>query len=213
MTIHLFSRSSPSLPLLQLLLPPLRAIDQPLLLPMLPPLLRHQPLPQRMPQPLLQPHHMHLLLLPGQLMVQRFTLMFPQGTTLSTLSVTPTPTTLATTRTGMATRPLDLTVLSSLTLAPRLWPTLLMRMAMLLTSSTREMLSTQLRSRLPMLQHLHLPILLPLLQPQLLLTGLLLPLPQPLLTGRPLPLPQLQLIGQLLLLMLVPTKRSQSLII
>ena len=122
MTIHLFSRSSPSLPLLQLLLLPLRAIDQPLLLPMLPLLLRHQPLPQRMPQPLLllQPHHMHLLLLPGQLMVQRFTLMFPQGTTLSTLSVTPTPTTLVTTRTGMATRPLDLTVLSFLILAPRL---------------------------------------------------------------------------------------------
>ena len=203
MTIHLFSRSSPSLPLLQLLLLPLRAIDQPLLLPMLPLLLRHQPLPQRMPQPLLllQPHHMHLLQLPGQLMVQRFTLMFPQGTTLSTLSVTPTPTTLVTMRTGMATRPLDLTVLSSLILAPRLWPTLLMRMAMLLMSSTREMLSTQLRSRLPMLQHLHLPILLPLLRPQLLLTG------------RPLPLPQLQLIGQLLLLMLVPTKRSQSSII
>ena len=199
MTIHLFSRSLPSQPLLQLLLLPLRAIDQPLLLPMLPPLLRHQPLPQLMPQLLL--HHMHLLLLPGQLMVQRFTLMFPQGTTLSTLSVTPTPTTLVTMRTGMATRPLDLTVLSSLTLAPRLWPTLLMRMAMLLTSSTREMLSTQLRSRLPMLQHLHLPILLPLLLLQLLLTGLLLHLPQ------------LQLIGQLLLLMLVPTKRSQSSII
>ena len=155
MTIHLFSRSSPSLPLLQLLLLPLRAIDQPLLLPMLLLLLRHQHLPQRMPQLLLLPHHMHLLLLPGQLMVQRFTLMFPQGTTLSTLSVTPTPTTLVTTRTGMATRPLDLTVLSSLTLAPRLWPTLLMRMAMLLMSSMREMLSTQLRSRLlmPLLRH------------------------------------------------------------